>query len=491
MSGEGKRKKLLKRAVIGVVALGAVAYGGTIAYLTHFDHEGAPRLPANSPTWHDPKALAAFNAFRETRCDYCHSRGTDLPFYFKVPLANRIMKQDLVQGQRHFRFEPILAAFRDGKPPSVEQLSRIEEVIQQNRMPPAAYLLMHPHAYMTEKERSDILAWIADQRRRYYATPGVAPQFAGEVIQPIPESLPVDWAKAELGRQLFFDRRLSGDGKLNCASCHGLDTAGVDNLVTATGINGQKGPINVPTVYNAVFNIAQFWNGRAVDLAAQAAGPVTNPVEMGSHDWETVARTIAAVPEYDKAFATLYGPDSVSVKTVTNAIAEYEKTLITPDSPFDLYLKGDKNAITPQEKRGYERFKAIGCSGCHSGVAVGGDAYEVMGLEGPYFDNRKSALTAVDSGREDFTHALDDHQRFKVPNLRNVALTGPYFHDGSAATLAQAVREMARYQTPDRDISKQDVDDIVAFLKTLTGKFQGVPLQQVVAEPPLRAPDTP
>ncbi|GAB6853807.1 cytochrome c peroxidase [Asaia astilbis] len=489
MSVTATRKNLVKKSLAGLAAIGVVAYGSTIAYLTHFDHQGAPRLPTSSATWHDPKALAAFNAFRETRCDYCHTKTADLPFYFKLPFANQIMKRDLVAGQRHFRIDPILAAFKAGTPPSVEQLSRIEEVILQNRMPPAAYLLMHPHAYMTEKTRSDVLAWIADQRRRYYATPGVAPQFAGEVIQPIPESIPVDWAKAALGRKLFFDHRLSGDGKLNCASCHGLDKGGVDNLVTAKGINGQTGPINVPTVYNAVFSIAQFWNGRAADLAAQAAGPVTNPVEMGAHDWEGVAATIAAVPEYDAAFSSLYGAQSVNQKTVTNAIAEYEKTLITPDSPFDLYLKGDNSAITAQEKRGYARFKEIGCAGCHSGVAVGGDAYEVMGLEGPYFTDRKALLTAVDSGREGFTHAIEDHQKFKVPNLRNIALTAPYFHDGSAATLDEAVRKMALYQTPYPSLSQRDVDDIVAFLKTLTGKYQGVPLQQVVAEPPLKAPE--
>ncbi|WP_025886656.1 cytochrome-c peroxidase [Asaia prunellae] len=488
LSEAAAKKNIVRKAFAGLIVAGALAYGGTIAYLTHFDHQGVPKLPTSSPTWHDPKALAAFNVFQETRCDYCHTRTANLPFYFRLPFANQIMQRDLEAGQRHFRIDPVIAAFRAGKPPSVEQLSRIEEVVRQNRMPPAAYLLMHPHAYMTEKARSDVLVWVADQRRRYYATPGVAPQFAGEVIQPIPESLPVDWAKAELGRQLFFDRRLSGDGKLNCASCHGLDKGGVDNLVTATGINGQKGPINVPTVYNAVFSIAQFWNGRAADLAAQAAGPVTNPVEMGAHDWQSVAQIIAAVPEYQTAFASLYGADPISQRTVTNAIAEYEKTLITPDSPFDLYLKGDNTAITAQEKRGYERFKAIGCSGCHSGVAVGGDAYEIMGLEGPYFSDRKSALTDVDSGRESFTHALEDHQKFKVPNLRNIALTAPYFHDGSVATLDDAVRLMARYQTPYPDLSRSDIDDIVAFLKTLTGRYQGVPLQQVVAEPPLKAP---
>lgn len=477
----------VKKSVLGLVALGAVAYGGTLAYLTHFDHAGAPQLPADSPTRHDAVSMAAWSALTEVRCDYCHAKGTDLPFYFKLPLANQIMGHDLQEGLRHFRVEPVIAAFQQGKPPSVEQLSRIEEVISQNRMPPAAYLLMHPHAHLNEKQRDDILNWVRDQRRRYYATPGVAAQFAAEPIQPIPESVPVNWDKAALGRELFFDKRLSGNGQLNCASCHGLNTGGVDNLVTATGINGQKGPINTPTVYDSVFNIAQFWNGRAKDLAAQAAGPVTNPVEMGSHDWNAVAATVAAVPEYASSFQTIYGSDAVNEENVTNAIAEYEKTLITPDSRFDLYLKGDAKALTAQELRGYERFKAIGCSGCHSGVSMGGDAYEVMGLEGPYFNDRHTPLTAADEGREAFTHALSDARRFKVPNLRNIELTGPYFHDGNVKTLPDAVRLMARYQTPDADVSTQDVEDITAFLKTLTGKFQGLPLRDVPAEPPLRS----
>ncbi|MBB2174142.1 cytochrome-c peroxidase [Gluconacetobacter asukensis] len=477
----------VKTAFAGVVALGVVAYGGAVAYLAHFDHAGAPQIPAGSPSLHDPVSMKAFAAFQEARCDYCHVAGTNLPFYFKLPLANQIMARDLTQGQRHFQFQPIIAAFQAGKPPSVEQLSRIEEVIAQNRMPPWAYLTLHWHAYLGARQRQDILAWIQDQRRRYYATPGVAPQFAGEVIQPIPESVPVDWQKAELGRTLFFDKRLSGNGQLNCASCHGLNEGGVDRMVTATGINGQKGPINTPTVYNAVFNLAQFWNGRAADLAAQAAGPVTNPVEMGSHDWASVAAAIAAVPEYATAFESVYGPNSVTEKTVTNAIAEYEKTLITPNGRFDLYLKGDIQALTAQERRGYERFKQIGCSGCHSGVAVGGDAFEILGLEGPYFQDRDKPMTPVDLGRFAVTQSKADLQRFKVPNLRNVELTAPYFHDGSAKTLEQAIRVMARYQTPDSHIGDQDVADIAAFLKTLTGKYQGMNLKDVPVEPPLRA----
>lgn len=318
----------------------------------------------------------------------------------------------------------------------------------QNRMPPSLFLLMHWRAYLMSSERAAILTWIRQTRRNYYATPDVAPQHAEEVIQPIPEQIQANWDRAALGKKLFFERRLSGDGKLNCASCHGLDKAGVDNLKTATGINGKKGPINSPTVYNAVFNIAQFWDGRAVDLAAQAAGPVTNPLEMGAHDWDTVVATLKSDPEYVADFQRIYGSDALTKENITNAIAEYERTLITPDSPFDLYLKGDDNAITMQEKHGYALFKQVGCSGCHSGVALGGDAYEVMGLEGPYFSDRNTPLTQADIGRQSFTKALSDFHRFKVPNLRNVALTAPYFHDGSAPTLDDAVKKMVRYQTP-------------------------------------------
>ncbi|UYH52130.1 cytochrome-c peroxidase [Candidatus Kirkpatrickella diaphorinae] len=488
MSVKRGKARLIRQSVIlaGVIGLGA--YGVTIAWLTHFDRSSAPPLSASSATRKDPIALAAFNALRGARCDYCHTENAQLPFYFKIPVARQLMAKDLRQGLRHFRYEPVLKAFDAGLPPSVEQLSRIEEVVTQNRMPPSLFLLMHWHAYLMPSERAAILTWIRQTRRNYYATPDVAPQHAEEVIQPIPEQIQVNWDRAALGKKLFFERRLSGDGKLNCASCHGLDKAGVDNLKTATGINGQKGPINSPTVYNAVFNIAQFWDGRAVDLAAQAAGPVTNPLEMGAHDWDTVVATLKSDPEYVADFQRIYGSDALTKGNITNAIAEYERTLITPDSPFDLYLKGDDNAITTQEKHGYALFKQVGCSGCHSGVALGGDAYEVMGLEGPYFTDRNTPLTQADIGRQSFTKALSDYHRFKVPNLRNVALTAPYFHDGSAPTLDDAVKKMVRYQTPAGTLSQGDIDDIVAFLKTLTGKFQGVPLQETPENPPLRSP---
>ncbi|GBR51953.1 cytochrome c peroxidase [Neokomagataea thailandica NBRC 106555] len=480
------RQSTIVRGIAALAALGVATWGGTVTYLEHFDHAGAPKIPANSPSLHDPVSMAAFAAFQEVRCDYCHTKDADLPFYFKLPLANQIMSHDLTEGRMHFNFAPVIEAFQQGTPPTVEQLSRIEEVISQNRMPPAMYLTMHPHAYLNEKQRGEILAWVREQRARFYASADVAPAFKGEVVQPIPQVVAVDWKKAALGRTLYFDKHLSGDGTLNCASCHGLDKGGVDNLVTSTGINGQSGPINAPSVYNSTFNMAQFWDGRAKDLAAQAAGPVTNPKEMGAHNWDEAAARVRDEPGMPELFEAIYGPNSVNKDTVTDAIAEYEKTLITPDSRFDQYLKGDTKAISAQEKRGYERFKEIGCSGCHSGVAMGGDAYEVMGLEGPYFTDRKTDLTDADNGRIGVTRNPNDAHRFKVPNLRNVALTGPWFHDGSAKTLEDAVRMMAKYQTPYGNISDQDVNDITAFLKTLTGKYQGVPVDRIEAQPELK-----
>lgn len=470
----------MKRIISGLVAVVLVTYGGTVAYLTHFDHAGGPVLAADSPTQHDSLALAAFNALHEARCDYCHSKNTDLPFYFSLPIASSLMQHDLEQGLRHFRIEPVFDAFNKGQPPAIEQLSRIEEVIRQNRMPPSLYLFLHWHAYLSKSQRQAILDWIDSLRRQYYATPGVAPQFAAEPVQPIPAMLPpIRQDVVALGKKLYYEKLLSGDNSVSCASCHSLNTAGVDGLVTSTGIGGQKGPINAPTVYNSVFNIVQFWNGRAKDLAEQAAGPVMNPVEMGSHDWNVVAGKLAANPDYVNAFAAVFPGRPIDKATITDAIAEFEKTLITPDSRFDQYLKGNVTVLNDQEKHGYALFKSVGCAGCHSGIGMGGGAMEQLGLEGDYFSARGGAVTSADEGRFTVTKDPLDQKRQKIPLLRNVALTGPWFHDGSVKTLEQAVRLMARYQTPQHDLSEQQVADITAFLKTLTGKYNGTPIDKL------------
>ncbi|WP_062785935.1 cytochrome-c peroxidase [Novosphingobium capsulatum] len=468
---------MLKRNIllIGAGALVA-AYGGTVGYLAHFDRATAPVLPAFSPAYSDPVALGAFRVLTRARCDYCHAQGTALPFYADLPVAHQLMQRDLTQGLRHFRVEAVLKALQDGTPPPQEDLARIEWVTRQSRMPPSPYTLMHWRARLGDADRNALLTWVTATRRKYYASPNVAAQFAAEPVQPIMAVLPADVDKIALGQRLFFDTKLSGDNSVSCASCHGLGTGGADGLVTATGIGGQKGPINVPTVYNALFNKVQFWNGRAPTLAAQAAGPVMNPLEMGSHTWNEVAAKLNAQPGYGAAFLKIYGPGPIDQHRITDAIAAFEGTLSTPGSRFDRYLQGDIGAISASEKRGYALFKENGCASCHVGQSLGGQGMEIMGLNGDYVTARDGKATDADLGRYTVTHAEQDRARFKVPNLRNIALTGPYMHDGSAKTLPEAVRLMVRFQTPKGRLPDQDINDIVAFLNTLTGTWQGKPL---------------
>jgi cytochrome c peroxidase len=282
---------------------------------------------------------------------------------------------------------------------------------------------------------------------------------ASEPIEPLPEHIFTDKKKAELGRELFFDTMLSRDRTINCATCHLLRDGGDDNLRFSFGINGQEGNINAPTVYNAVFNFRQFWDGRAADLQEQAAGPVENPKEMGYTFKELIARMKKS--SYQPQFKALY-KDGITKKNITNALAEYEKSLITPNAPFDRYLKGDKNAITQQQKEGYELFKAKGCITCHHGINIGGNLYNKFGI---FQESNSSNL-----GRYNVTHKERDKYYFKVPSLRNIAKTAPYFHDGRTSSLRVAVLTMAKYQLG-RKITPQEVDKIVAFLKSLNGEL--------------------
>ena len=283
--------------------------------------------------------------------------------------------------------------------------------------------------------------------------------FAKEPIEPIPEHVQVDLKKAALGKALFFDTLLSKDGTVSCATCHNLKDGGDDNLPVSFGIKGQKGSVNAPTVYNAVFNFRQFWDGRAADLQEQAMGPVENPVEMGN-SFKNLIATLKKTP-YKKRFDAIY-KDGITKNNITDAIAEYEKTLITPDSPFDSYLRGDINALTQKQKEGYELFKAKGCISCHQGVNIGGNMYNKFGV---FTDANSSNL-----GRYNVTHRERDKYYFKVPSLRNVERTAPYFHDGRTYSLKAAVYDMALYQLG-RKITPQEVDKIVAFLHALNGRF--------------------
>ncbi|WP_231923678.1 cytochrome-c peroxidase [Gallibacterium salpingitidis] len=292
-------------------------------------------------------------------------------------------------------------------------------------------------------------------------------------ILPIPERLPVDFRKVMIGGMLFTDNRLSFDNSVSCFSCHLLDNGGVDGLAVSTGIAGKQGVINAPTVYNAVFNTSQFWDGRAKNLAEQAAQPPLNPVEMGYHNWQEIEEKFAKDPQFLDLFLQVY--PELTQANMTDAIAEFEKRLITPNSPFDRYLKGDTSALTEQQKRGYQLFKEDRCDTCHSGINMGGNSFEIMGIYADYIKDRGTPETSADLGRYNQTQQENDKYRFKVPSLRNIALTAPYFHDARTNDLHQAVNLVLKYQLG-KTLSAQQVDDIVAFLESLTGEVRGKPL---------------
>lgn len=284
---------------------------------------------------------------------------------------------------------------------------------------------------------------------------------ADEPIKPIAPAVVKDAKLVELGKKLFFDPRLSKSGFISCNSCHNLSMGGTDNLKTSIGHNWQQGPINAPTVLNSSLNVAQFWDGRALTLKDQAGGPIANPGEMASTHALAI-EVLKSIPAYVDEFKSVFGNDKVDIDGVTKAIAAFEETLVTPNSRFDKWLKGDKKALTADETAGYELFKDSGCTACHNGAAAGGNTFQKMGVVEPY----KSTSPA--EGRVAVTKEEADRFNFKVPTLRNVEMTYPYFHDGEAATLTQAVDVMGRIQLGKKFTDKENAQ-IVAFLKSMTG----------------------
>jgi cytochrome c peroxidase len=293
------------------------------------------------------------------------------------------------------------------------------------------------------------------------------------LFEPIPEQ-PLDLPgvqatpeRVELGKMLYFETRLSESHTISCNSCHMVGLGGVDMLETSIGHRWQTGARNAPTVLNAVLNTAQFWDGRAKDLEEQAGGPIENPVEMASTH-EHVVEMLSAIPGYVDMFAKAFpdDPDPINIKNVTDSIALFEATLVTPDAPFDRYLKGDENALTAEQKEGLRLFVDNGCAACHSGINLGGDQYQPFGvveLPGAEF------LPPDDKGRFEVTKSVSDEYVFKVPSLRNIALTPPYFHTGRSWDLRQAVAVMGASQLG-IELTEAEVDKITAFMHALTGE---------------------
>lgn len=296
---------------------------------------------------------------------------------------------------------------------------------------------------------------------------------ANEIFRPIPTQPPriadnpASPAKEELGKMLFFDTRLSRSGTISCNSCHNLGSGGADNVPTSIGHGWQRGPRNAPTVLNSVYNIAQFWDGRAVDLRTQATGPIQAAVEMNNTP-DRVEATLKSIPEYVQRFAEAFPEDKepVSFENVARALEVFEATLVTPNAPFDRFLRGDDEAMSEQQLLGLRKFIGHGCVTCHRRVNVGGNAFFPFGMmKSP----EEEVRPPEDTGRSQVTGRVIDEFVFRVAPLRNVALTAPYFHSGQVWELDEAVRIMAKSQL-NAILPDQDVDDIVAFLHALTGE---------------------
>lgn len=268
--------------------------------------------------------------------------------------------------------------------------------------------------------------------------------------------------QVDLGRMLWFDTRLSKSGALSCNSCHDLAKGGTDNMPTSIGHGWAEGPINSPTVLNSRYSLAQFWDGRAKDLIEQAGGPIENPLEMASTH-EHVVKVLNSIPEYQDLFHKAFAQKGdITIEQITSAIAQFEDTLVTPNARFDKWLQGDDAALSAQELNGYKIFKESGCIACHNGVALGGSSYQKFGVFAEYTTQNLS------EGRYAVTGKEEDKHWFKVPTLRNIELTYPYFHDGQVNSLSEAVNIMGKIQL-NRDYTPEETADVVAFLKTLTG----------------------
>ncbi len=293
---------------------------------------------------------------------------------------------------------------------------------------------------------------------------------------------PLTKARVDLGRKLYYETRMSKNHDISCNSCHQLDRYGVDNEPTSPGHKKQRGGRNSPTVYNAALHIAQFWDGRAADVEAQAKGPILNPVEMGMPGEAEVVKVLRSIPGYEADFKAAFpGQEApITYDNMATAIGAFERKLVTP-SRWDDFLKGNDKALTEAELKGFNTFVEVGCHSCHNGAAVGGMTYHKVGVTKPW-PNQK------DLGRMDVSKDEKDKMMFKVQTLRNVEKSGPYFHDGSVASLEQSVKMMASHQLG-KELNDEQTASIVTWLKALTGTIP----KDYIAKPELPAsgPNTP
>lgn len=410
---------------------------------------------------------------QQNDCFVCHSAEPELPFYASFPVIGPKMTEHIQHAED---FVDLKAASYEQ--PSEVLLSMLEYSISQGNMPIMEYSLIHWGTGFNRKEKGVIAQYVKDMRAKLYASGLAADEFANEPVQVLPSSIPVDEAKVALGKKMFNDTRISLDNTISCASCHILGIGGADEADerTSLGIYDQAGGVNAPTVYNSFYNVQQFWNGRAADLKEQAAGPPENPVEMGDQTWAQIVERLSKDKALVEEFKELFPEEGLTQSSVTEAIAEYEKTLLTPNSRFDKYLSGDATAISEAELAGYVAFKNNSCATCHTGKILGGQSFEKLGIFEDYFADRSVRAPEIpyvsdDDGLKSFTGNEADLHKFKTPMLRNIALTPPYFHDGSYETLEDAVKAMYRFELG-KQPKDEDLANIVLFLGTLTGEHE-------------------
>ena len=398
------------------------------------------------------------------KCLMCHSPSPELPLYAKLPGANSQIGKHVEDGTKICDLQALLAA--GGK--NEVMLAKLEQSINLDNMPIRAFMVMHWNCKLTAEEKAGLLAWVHQVRAEEYSTGLASAEFANASIQPLPDAWPgeLNKDKVKLGDLLYHDKRLSGDDTVSCASCHDLKKGGTDNAQFSTGVRDQLGGINAPTTLNAMFNVLQFWDGRAEDLADQAGGPPLNPIEMDTN-WEQVIGKLSKDADLTALHETAYGNAEWTDKTITDAIAEFEKTLITPDSGLDKYLKGDGAALTDAEKAGFALLNMHSCTTCHTGKGMGGQSFEKPVNPVAYYNHRGIEPGDAEFGRFNVTKDEDDRYKLKVPLLRNIALTAPYLHDGNISDLKEIVPIMHDYFVPELNrspLSEDDRDNIVAVL---------------------------
>ena len=452
----------MKKTLLTTIGLLVMAAAGTAVYRFGF-RKSIPQGEA-------PTQVAAI--LEQNGCYDCHSSKADLPAYSTLPVVSDMLTKHVDRGTKFFDLERA-----DLENPSEVLLAMIEYTLQHDNMPITEYKMMHWGNGFNKEEKSLLAEWIKAKRAELYATGLASDDYKNLAIQVIPDSLPVDARKVALGRKMYNEKRISLDGSLSCATCHVVEQGGADPRGTRTseGINGQFGGINAPTVFNATFNVEQFWNGRAHTLADQAAGPPVNPVEMGDQTWEQICERLSKDAALVAEFKAIY-PEGLTEKTVTDAIGEYEKTLITPNDRLDQYLKGNAQALNASEQKGLQLFQDNTCATCHVGKSLGGQSFEYLGIFEDYFAAREQSQPNVkynddDKGLAGFTGKDADLHRFKVPTLRNLSKTAPYFHDGTMPTIEDAVKAMFRFELG-REASEEETTSISAFLKALDGEIK-------------------